>query len=50
MRGKQLAMDSALADLDRWELEMEQRKTDMIRDRLDEKFERIDYWKLRDLE
>ena len=50
MRGKQLAMDSALADLDRWELEREQRETDMIRDRLDEKFERIDYWKLRDLE
>ena len=49
MKGKQIAMDSALADLDRWELEREQRETDMIRDRLDEKFERID-WKVRDLE
>ena len=47
MKGKQLAFDSALADLDRYELEREKRETDAIRDRLDEKYGRMDYWKLR---
>lgn len=50
MKGKQLAMDSALADMDRYELEREQRETDMIRDRLDSKYGRMDYNKLRNLE
>lgn len=50
MRGKQLAMDSALADLDRYELEREKRETDAIRARLDERYERADYWKLKDME
>lgn len=46
MKGKQLAMDSALADLDRYELEREKRETDAIKAMLDEKYERIDYTKL----
>ena len=50
MKGKQIAMDSALADLDRWELERERRETDQIRDRLDEKYERVDHQKLRNQE
>ena len=50
MRGKQLAFDSALADLDRYELEREKRETDAIRARLDEKYERADYWKLKNME
>ena len=50
MRGKQLAMDSALADLDRYELEREKRETDAIRARLDEKYERADYLKLKAME
>lgn len=50
MKGKQLAMDSALADLDRWELEREKRETDMIRDQLDAKYERADYGKLKSME
>ncbi len=50
MKGKQLAFDSALQDLDRYELEQEKRETDAIRDRLDTKYERADYWKLRNME
>lgn len=50
MRGKQLAFDSALADLDRYELERERRETDAIKDRLDEKYGRADYRKLKDME
>ena len=50
MRGKQLAMDSALADLDRYELEREKRETDAIKARLDEKYGRADYRKLKDME
>lgn len=42
MKGKQLAMDGALEDLDRYELEREKRETDAIRARLDEKYERLD--------
>ena len=50
MRGKQLAMDSALADLDQYELEREKRETDAILARLDERYERADYWKLKNME
>ena len=50
MKGKQLAMDAALADLDRYELEREKRETDAIRARLDEKYERADYQKMRNME
>jgi len=50
MKGKQLAMDSALADLDRYELERERRETDAIKARLDERYERADYWKLKAME
>ena len=50
MKGKQLAMDSALADLDRYELEREKRETDMILNRLNERYERTDYRKLKDME
>ena len=38
MKGKQLAFDSALADLDRYELERERRETDAIKARLDERY------------
>jgi len=48
MKGKQLAMDSMLADLDRYEIERERRETDAIKARLDAKYERMDYWKLRE--
>ena len=41
MRGKQLAMDSALADLDRYELERERQETDKIKSWLDSKYQRI---------
>lgn len=47
MRGKQIAMDAALADLDRYELEREKRETDAIRARLDQRYERVDSVKLR---
>ena len=50
MKGKQLAFDSALADLDRYELERERRETDAIMARLDEKYGRADYQKLKDME
>ena len=50
MKGKQLAFDSALADLDRYELERERRETDAITARLDEKYGRADYQKLKDME
>ena len=50
MKGKQLAMDYALADLDRYELEREKRETDAIRTRLDDRYERADYQKLKDME
>ena len=50
MIGKQLAFDSALADLDRYELEREKRETDAIKARLDEKYGRADYQKLKDME
>lgn len=50
MKGKQLAMDSALADLDRYEREREKRETDAIRAGLDEKYERADYQKMRNME
>ena len=46
MKGKQLAMDSALADLDRYEIERERRETDAIKARLDARYERINYRKL----
>ena len=46
MKGKQLAMDAALADLDRMALEREKRETDAIRDRLDARYERVDIRKL----
>ena len=46
MKGKQIAMTEALADLDRYELERERRKTDAIKARLDEKYGRMDYRKL----
>lgn len=46
MKGKQLAFDSALADLDRYELEREKRETDAITARLDEKYGRMDLGKL----
>ena len=41
MKGRQLAFDSALADLDRYELEREKRETDAIIARLDAKYPRI---------
>lgn len=47
MKGKQLAMDSALADLDRMALEREKRETDAVKARLDEKYGRMDPEKLR---
>ena len=50
MKGKQLAMDAALADLDRYQLEREKRETDAIRAGLDEKYERADYQKMRNME
>ena len=50
MKGKQLAMDAALADLDRYQLEREKRETDAIKARLDEKYERADYRKMKDME
>lgn len=50
MKGKQLAMDAALADLDRYQMEREKRETDAIKARLDEKYERADYQKLRNME
>ena len=43
MKGRQIAMDSALADLDRYEMERERRETDAIKARLDEKYGRADY-------
>ena len=46
MRGKQIAMTSALADLDRMEIERERRETDAIKARLDEKYGRMDAGKL----
>ena len=49
MKGKQLAMDSALADLDRYQMEREKRETDAIKARLDEKYERADYQKLKNM-
>ena len=49
MKGKQLAMDAALADLDRYELEREKRETEAIKARLDAKYERMDYWKTKDM-
>lgn len=50
MKGKQLAMDSALEELDRYALEREKRETDAIRQRLDERYERVDYQKLKNME
>lgn len=46
MKGKQMAMTEALADLDRYELEREKRQTDAIKARLDEKYGRMDLGKL----
>ena len=46
MKGRQIAMDAALEDLDRYELEREKRETDAIRARLDERYERADYHKM----
>ena len=48
MKGKQLAFDSALADLDRYELERERRETDAIKARLDDKYGRMDFWRFRE--
>lgn len=48
MKAKQLAMDSALADLDQYEKERKKRESDAIKVRLNEKYELMDYWKLRD--
>ena len=42
MKGKQLAMESALADLDRYELDREKRETEAIRARLDAKYPHLD--------
>lgn len=50
MKGKQIAMTEALADLDRYELERERRETDAIKERLDEQYGRIDYRKLQNRE
>ena len=50
MKGRQIAMDSALADLDRYEMERERRETDAIKARLDEKYGRADYQKLKNME
>jgi hypothetical protein len=50
MRGKQIAMDAALADLDRYELEREKLETDAIMARLDGQYERADYFKMRNRE
>lgn len=50
MKGKQLAMDAALADLDRYELEREKRETDAIKAKLDERYERVDCQKLKNKE
>jgi hypothetical protein len=50
MKLKQMAMDAALADLDRYELEREKRETDAIKARLDDKYERIDRLKLKNME
>lgn len=41
-KGTQLAMDAALADLDRYELEKERRQTNAIKARLDEKYHILD--------
>lgn len=46
MKGKQMAMDEALEDLDRYELEREKRQTDAIMADLDKRFERMDMRKL----
>jgi hypothetical protein len=43
-------MDSALADLDRYEIERERRKTEAIKAGLDARYERADYEKLRNME
>lgn len=48
MRGKQIAMDSALADLDRYELERERRETEAVKARLDEKYIRMNAQQLLD--
>ena len=48
MRGKQLAFDSALADLDRYELERERQQTDRLTRMLDEKYGRMDYRRIKD--
>ena len=50
MKGKQIAMDSALADLDRWELEREKREKETMIRQLDEKYGRMDYGMLRNAE
>ena len=46
MKCKQMAMDEAMADLDRYELEREKRQTDAIMADLDKRFERMDMRKL----
>ena len=48
MKGRQIAMEEALEDLDRYELERERREADAIKARLDEKYGRMDYRKLQD--
>ena len=48
MNGRQMAMEEALEDLDRYELERERREADAIKARLDEKYGRMDYRKLQD--
>ena len=48
MKGKQMAMDSALADLDRYDLERERQQTDMLTRMLDEKYGRMDYRRIKD--
>ena len=49
MKGKQLAMDSALEDLDRYELEREKRKTESVKAMLDTKYRRANANELREL-
>ena len=50
MKGKQLSMDYALADLDRYEAERKRRETDLIMAKLDEKYKLVDYEKLKNKE
>ena len=50
MKGEQLAMNSMLKEIDRYNLEREKREKDAIRAGLDEKYERADIRKLKSME